>query len=77
MRGDIIKTMHRAFTDRGQDRGIADYVIDADTAPSPITATIGAAAQPGADTSVRNPPYTTHGRAWVFNPRLIASVLSC
>jgi hypothetical protein len=23
MRGDIIKTMHRAFTERGQDRGIA------------------------------------------------------
>jgi type IV secretory pathway VirD2 relaxase len=36
MRGDIIKTMHRAFTGRGQDRGIADYVIDADTASSPI-----------------------------------------
>jgi type IV secretory pathway VirD2 relaxase len=28
MRGDIIKTMHRAFTDRGQDRGVADYVVD-------------------------------------------------
>jgi hypothetical protein len=28
--------MHRAFTERGQDRGIADYVIDADTASSPI-----------------------------------------
>jgi type IV secretory pathway VirD2 relaxase len=36
MRGDIIKTMHRAFTGRGQDRDIADYVIDADTASSPI-----------------------------------------
>jgi type IV secretory pathway VirD2 relaxase len=36
MRGDIIKTMHRAFTERGQDRDIADYVIDADTASSPI-----------------------------------------
>jgi type IV secretory pathway VirD2 relaxase len=35
-RGDIIKTMHRAFTGRGQDRGIADYVIDADTASSPV-----------------------------------------
>ena len=35
-RGDIIKTMHRPFTERGQDRGIADYVIDADTASSPI-----------------------------------------
>ena len=29
MRGDIIKTMHRAFTERGFDRGVADYVIDA------------------------------------------------
>ena len=28
MRGDIIKSMHRAFTERGQDRGVADYVID-------------------------------------------------
>jgi type IV secretory pathway VirD2 relaxase len=36
MRGDIIKTMHRAFTERGQDRGIADYVIDTGTASSPI-----------------------------------------
>jgi type IV secretory pathway VirD2 relaxase len=30
MRGDIIKTMHRAFTERGHDRGISDYVIDAE-----------------------------------------------
>jgi type IV secretory pathway VirD2 relaxase len=36
MRGDIIKTMHRAFTGRGQNCGIADYVIDADTASPPI-----------------------------------------
>jgi type IV secretory pathway VirD2 relaxase len=35
-RGDIIKTMHRACTGRGQDRGIADYVIDANTASSPV-----------------------------------------
>jgi len=28
-RGDIIKTMHRAFADRGEDRGVADFVIDA------------------------------------------------
>jgi hypothetical protein len=35
-RGDIIKTMHRAFTERGQDRGIADYVIDSGTTSSPI-----------------------------------------
>jgi type IV secretory pathway VirD2 relaxase len=28
MRGDVIKTMHRVFTERGQDRSVADYVID-------------------------------------------------
>ena len=28
MRGDVIKTMHRVFTDRGEARGVADYVID-------------------------------------------------
>jgi hypothetical protein len=36
MRGDIIKTMHRAFTERGQDRGIGDYVLDAGPSASPI-----------------------------------------
>jgi type IV secretory pathway VirD2 relaxase len=36
LRGDIIKTMHHAFTERGQDRGIADYVIDTDRPASPI-----------------------------------------
>jgi type IV secretory pathway VirD2 relaxase len=36
MRGDIIKTMHRAFTERGHDRGFADYVIDSRSAASPI-----------------------------------------
>jgi type IV secretory pathway VirD2 relaxase len=36
MRGDIIKTMHRAFTQRGQDRGVADYVIDSGTPSAPI-----------------------------------------
>jgi type IV secretory pathway VirD2 relaxase len=35
MRGDIIKTMHRAFTERGQDCGIVDYLIDTNTASSP------------------------------------------
>src|SRR5260370_14405385 len=35
-RHDIINTMHRAFTERGQDRGIADYAIDTDPASSPI-----------------------------------------
>lgn len=36
MRGDIIKTMHRAFTERGQDRGVADYVIDVGATAAPI-----------------------------------------
>ncbi|MER9586288.1 DUF3363 domain-containing protein [Mesorhizobium sp. M0276] len=36
MRGDIIKTMHRAFTERAQDRGIADYVIHAGATGAPI-----------------------------------------
>ncbi|WP_454919085.1 relaxase/mobilization nuclease domain-containing protein [Xanthobacter sediminis] len=36
LRGDIIKTMHRAFTERGEDRGVADYVIDGPAASTPI-----------------------------------------
>ena len=36
MRGDIIKTMHRAFTERGEDRGVANYVIDAGASGAPI-----------------------------------------
>jgi type IV secretory pathway VirD2 relaxase len=28
MRGDIIKTMHRVFTERGKARGVSDYVIE-------------------------------------------------
>ena len=36
MRGDIIKTMHRALTDNGFERGVADYVIDTGAAASPI-----------------------------------------
>src|SRR5215471_12066290 len=36
MRHDIVKTMHRAFTERRQDRGIADYVIDTGRPASPI-----------------------------------------
>jgi len=36
IRGDIIKTMHRAFTDSGFERGVADYVIDTGAATSPI-----------------------------------------
>lgn len=36
MRGDIIKTMHRAFTEQGRDRGVADYVIDGAASEAPI-----------------------------------------
>ena len=36
IRGDIIKTMHRALTDNGFERGVADYVIDTGAATSPI-----------------------------------------
>ncbi|SDR45014.1 Type IV secretory pathway, VirD2 components (relaxase) [Rhizobiales bacterium GAS113] len=35
-RGDIIKTMHRAFTTRGQERPLDDYVIDGGEGTSPI-----------------------------------------
>lgn len=36
MRGDVIKTMHRAFTERGEARGVADYMIDGERPGSPI-----------------------------------------
>ena len=36
MRGDIIKTMHRAFAERGQERGVADYVIESGSAETRI-----------------------------------------
>jgi len=36
MRGDIITTMHRAFTEKVLDRGVSDYVIDTDAPASPI-----------------------------------------
>lgn len=36
MRGDIIKTMHRAFYEQGRERGVADFVIDAGKAGPPI-----------------------------------------
>jgi len=35
-RGDIIQTMHRAFAERGQDRGVGDYAIDAQPPDAPI-----------------------------------------
>lgn len=36
MRGDIIKTMHQAFVERGQDRAIGDFAIEAGEEASPI-----------------------------------------
>ncbi|WP_421951709.1 relaxase/mobilization nuclease domain-containing protein [Pelagibacterium sp.] len=36
MRGDVIKTMHRAFIERGQDRGINDFAIETGEEGSPI-----------------------------------------
>lgn len=36
IRSDIIKTMHHAFTERGQDRAIGDYAIDGGETASPI-----------------------------------------
>ena len=36
MRGDIIKTMHRALSERGEERGVADYAIVEGRATSPI-----------------------------------------
>lgn len=35
-RGDIIKTMHRAFATRGEDRGVAEFATDGADARSPI-----------------------------------------
>jgi len=36
LRGDIIKTMHRAFIERGHDRGIGDYVVEPTATSAPI-----------------------------------------
>ncbi|MET4231226.1 hypothetical protein ABIA85_004507 [Bradyrhizobium sp. LA6.10] len=36
MRGDIIKTMHRAFTERREARGVSDFVIEGGRPANPI-----------------------------------------
>ncbi|MCD9821374.1 relaxase/mobilization nuclease domain-containing protein [Bradyrhizobium japonicum] len=36
MRGDIIKTMHRAFTERREARGVSDFVIEGGRPAKPI-----------------------------------------
>jgi type IV secretory pathway VirD2 relaxase len=35
-RGDIIKTMHRAFTSLNEERGVADYAVDGHDAAGPV-----------------------------------------
>mgnify|MGYP003113012485 CR=1 FL=1 len=70
MRSDIIKTMHRAFTEHGQDRGIADYVIDVDAAGAPI---IGRLVDKGLQNELTGEAYAvingTDGRAHHFRFR--------
>jgi len=36
MRGDIIKTLHRAFSERGEDRGPGDYILESEDTATPI-----------------------------------------
>ena len=36
MRGDIIKTMHRSFSERGEDRAVSGFAIEGATPVSPI-----------------------------------------
>ena len=44
LRGDIIKTMHRALTERGLDRAFDDFVINAPDKSPPI---VGRLVEPG------------------------------
>ncbi|MER8417596.1 DUF3363 domain-containing protein [Mesorhizobium sp. M1329] len=64
LRGDIIKTMHRAFTELRQDRGIADYVIDSGARGAPI---IGRLVDKGLQNELTGEAYavidSTDGRA--------------
>src|SRR5271165_5647873 len=64
MRGDIIKTMHRAFSEMGLERGVADYVIDTGSATSP---TIGRLVDKGLHDELTGEAYAvidgTDGRA--------------
>jgi type IV secretory pathway VirD2 relaxase len=64
MRGDIIKTMHRAFTKQGRDRGISDYVIGTD---APTSSIIGRLVDKGLHNELTGEAYavidSTDGRA--------------
>lgn len=67
IRGDIIKTMHRAFTEQGQDRGIGDYVIDSAATLSGETPVIGRLVEKGLHDELTGEAYAvidaTDGRA--------------
>lgn len=53
-RGDIIKRMHRALTERGIDRGLTDYVIAGEAQAEPI---IGRLIDRGLDDELRGTAY--------------------
>ena len=53
-RGDIIKRMHRALTERGIDRGSASYVLAAESLDTPI---IGRLVDRGLDDELRGSAY--------------------
>jgi hypothetical protein len=53
-RGDIIKRMHRALTERGIDRGLTDYVISGETHGQSI---IGRLVDRGLDDELRGSAY--------------------
>lgn len=63
-RGDIIKTMHRAFTGRGTGRAVSDYVIDSGGPGGPV---IGRLADKGLHDEMSGEAYAvidaTDGRA--------------
>ncbi|WP_404933635.1 relaxase/mobilization nuclease domain-containing protein [Nitratireductor sp. L15S-10] len=53
-RGDIIKRMHRALTERGIDRGLTDYVIAGEANADPI---VGRLVERGLDDELRGSAY--------------------
>lgn len=53
-RGDIIKRMHRALTDRGIERGSADYVLAAESLDAPI---VGRLVERGFDDELKGTAY--------------------
>ena len=53
-RGDIIKRMHRALTERGIERGSADYVLAAESLDAPI---VGRLVERGLDDELKGTAY--------------------